>query len=317
MTGLRGLTMTQLFAGSAGYVSPSPRPVLSIGNFDGVHRGHQHLLSRLCERAAELGAPSCVYTFEPPPRVVLAPQQHQPRILPWPEKFRLLGQHGVEHVVVERFTRAFAQHPAEWFARQLLGRRILPRALVVGYDFRFGKARAGDLAMLQKLLPDVPIEQVTALELDGELVSSSRVRTLVREGSVERARELLGRPHTIRGTVVPGDRRGRTIGFPTANLETDSELLPSDGVYAVFACVDGGDPLPAVANLGVRPTFDGRRHLIEVHLIEGGQDIYGHELTVSFVSRIRDERRFPDVESLIARLHVDVSLAREALGCLA
>ncbi len=306
--------MSQLFAGSAGYLNPSPRPVLSIGNFDGVHRGHQHLLARLRARAAELGAPSCVYTFEPPPRVVLAPQQHQPRILPWPEKFRLLGQHGVEHVVVERFTRAFAQHPAEWFARQLLGARLQPRALVVGYDFRFGKARAGDLAMLQKLLPGVPIEQVSALELDGEVVSSSRIRTLVREGQVERARELLGRPHTVRGTVVPGDQRGRTIGFPTANLETDAELLPSNGVYAVFACIDGGDPLPAVANLGVRPTFDGRRYLIEVHLLEGGRELYGHELAVSFVTRVRDERRFDGPDALVAQIRADVIVAREALG---
>lgn len=306
--------MTQIFAGSAAYPSPSPRPVLSIGNFDGVHRGHQHLIERLRATAAALEAPTCVYTFEPPPRVVLAPHQHQPRVLAWPDKLRLLGQHGVDHVIVERFTRAFAQHPAEWFAGVLLARRIQPRALVVGYDFRFGRARAGDLALLQKALPGVSIEQVDALTLDGELVSSSRIRTLVREGAVERACELLGRPHTIRGTVVPGDQRGRTIGFPTANLETDSELLPSNGVYAVFACVDGGDPLPAVANLGTRPTFDGRRHSVEVHVLDGRYDLYGHELTVSFVSRIRDEQRFADVDALVARIRKDVAEARPRLG---
>lgn len=306
--------MTLLFAGSAGYLSPSPRPVLTIGNFDGVHLGHQHLLGKLVEKARALGVPSCVYTFEPPPRVVLAPQQHQPRVLAWPDKLRLLGEHGVDHVIVERFTRAFAQHPPEWFASHVLGTRVDPAALVVGYDFRFGRARAGDLPLLRQILPGVPIEQVDAMTLDGEVVSSSRVRALVREGDLERASALLGRPHNIRGTVVAGDQRGRTIGFPTANLETDSELLPANGVYAVHARVDGGPPVPGVANLGVRPTFEGMRFRIEVHLFGGPYELYGRELVVSFVSRLRDERRFPDADALVAQIRVDVTEARERLG---
>lgn len=306
--------MTQIFAGSAGYLSPSPGPVLSIGNFDGVHLGHRHLLDRLVAQGRALGAPTCIYTFEPPPRVVLAPQQHQPRISPWPDKLRLLAEAGVDHVIVERFTRAFAQHPAEWFARTILGQRVRPRGLVVGYDFRFGRARAGDLPLLRTMLPEVPIEQVSALHLGDQLVSSSSIRTLVREGRVEAAATLLGRPHVIRGTVVPGDQRGRTIGFPTANLEIDTELLPADGVYAVRASVDGGPPLAGVANLGTRPTFDGRRFLVEVHLLDGSHELYGHELTVGFVARIRAEQRFADVDALIVQIRADVEEARARLG---
>lgn len=307
--------MVQLFAGSAGYLQPSPRPALTIGNFDGVHLGHLHLLRRLVETARSLGVPSCVYTFEPAPRIVLAPQQHQPRVLAWPDKLRLLGEAGVDHVIVERFTRAFAQHPPEWFASQVLGRRVAPSALVVGYDFRFGRARQGDLAMLRHTMPGVPIEQVQALELDDEVVSSSAIRSLVAAGAVERAAVLLGRPHFLRGTVVQGDQRGRTIGFPTANLETDSQLNPADGVYAVRASVDGGPPLPGVANLGVRPTVDGKRHLIEIHLLDGDRhELYGHELVVSFVSRLRAEQRFPDLDALVAQIREDAAEARRRLG---
>ena len=307
--------MVQLFAGSAGYPAPSPRPVLTIGNFDGVHLGHRHLLRRLVETAASLGVPSCVYTFEPAPRVVLAPQQHQPRVLAWPDKLRLLGEAGVDQVIVERFTRAFAQHPPEWFAGHVLGRRVAPSALVVGYDFRFGRARQGDLALLRGALPGVPIEQVHALTLEDEVVSSSAIRAQVASGAVERAAVLLGRPHFIRGTVVPGDQRGRTMGFPTANLETDSQLLPADGVYAVRVRVDDGPAAPGVANLGVRPTVDGRRHLIEVHLLdEGKHELYGHELVVSFVSRLRGEQRFPDLDALVAQIRQDADEARRRLG---
>jgi len=309
--------MTQIFAGSAGYLSPSPGPVLSIGNFDGVHLGHRHLLARLVAQGQALGAPTCVYTFEPPPRVVLAPQQHQPRISSWPDKLKLLADFGIDHVIVERFTRAFAQHPAEWFARTILGERVRPRGLVVGYDFRFGRARAGDLPLLRATLPGMPIEQVSALHLEDRLVSSSRIRTMVREGQVEEAAALLGRPHLIRGTVVPGDQRGRTIGFPTANLETDTELLPADGVYAVRARVDGGPWLPGVANLGTRPTFDGRRYLVEVHLLDGSHELYGRELAVCFIARLREERRFPDVDALVAQIRADAEEARARLEATA
>ncbi len=306
--------MPEIFAGSAAYVVPSPAPVLSVGNYDGLHLGHRHLLARLVEQAQSMGAPACVYTFDPPPRVVLAPQQHQPRIQSWPDKVRILGELGIDQVIVERFSRSFAQHPPQWFAEEVLGRRIQPSAMVLGYDFRFGRARAGDIHTLRFLLPDLDIQQVEALEVGGQVVSSSAIRRLVAAGKVDKAAELLGLEHRIRGVVVDGDKRGRTIGVPTANLETDAQLLPANGVYAVRARVDGGPWRDGVANLGQRPTFDGVRFLIEVHLLDFSGDLYGRELEVGFFSRLRGEQRFDGSEALVAQIRADVAAARECLG---
>jgi len=306
--------MPEVIAGSAAYPLDGLGPVVTIGNFDGVHLGHRHLLERLVARARQAGAPAVVYTFEPSPRSVLAPSQVLPRILSWSDKVQLLGQAGVDAVVVEPFTRSFAQHPAEWFATEVLGHRLRTRALVVGYDFRFGRARAGDVALLRELLPALPVEQVEAARIGDQVVSSSTIRERVSAGDVALARELLGRCHFVRGTVVPGDQRGRTIGFPTANVETEAQLLPARGVYAVRVQVDGGPDLDGVANLGVRPTFDGDHVLLEVHLIEGAPDLYGRELRVGFVGRIRGEQRFPDADALVARIRQDVDAARALLA---
>jgi riboflavin kinase/FMN adenylyltransferase len=306
--------MPEIFAGSAAYSVSSPAPVLSVGNYDGLHLGHRHLLRRLVERARELGAPACVYTFDPPPRVVLAPQQHQPRIQAWPDKVEILGELGVDQVIIERFSRSFAQHPPRWFAMEVLDRRIGPVAMVLGYDFRFGRARAGDIHTLRTLLPELDIEQVDALEVDGLTVSSSRIRRMVADGDVRAAAALLGMEHRIRGTVVDGDKRGRTIGFPTANLQTDAQLLPANGVYAVRARVDNGPWQDGVANLGERPTFDGRRYLIEVHLLDFSGDLYGRELEVGFFARLRSEQRFDGPDALAAQIRADVAAARVALG---
>lgn len=303
----------RLFAGSAAVPANLPRPVLTIGNFDGLHRGHRHLLAQVRAEAQRLGAPVWVYTFDPPPRVVLAPQHRQPRICPWPEKVAMLGTAGVDVVVLERFTRAFAQHPADWFADEIIGRRLRPRAVVVGYDFRFGRARAGTVDHLRRRLPSLPVSQVEALELDGAVVSSTRIRGLVANGEVEQAARLMARPHSIRGVVIPGDQRGRTIGFPTANLELDAELVPPTGVYAVRARVDSGEWRPAIANLGVRPTFDGGRFLVEVHLFDFRGDLYGRQMDVAFVGRIRGERRFASSDELVAQIRDDVVVARTVL----
>jgi len=302
-----------VFAGSAAYPASGPGPVLSIGNFDGVHVGHRWLLDKVVERARVLGVPSCIYTFDPPPRVVLAPSLVRPRIVAWPERVRLLGEAGIDQVVVERFTRAFAQHPPGWFVDEILGRRLRPTAMVVGYDFRFGRARAGDLDLIRKRLPDLPIEQVAAQDVDG-VVSSSRIRDLVEAGDMRTTRRLLGRPHRIHGTVIPGDKRGRTIGFPTANLESAAELIPPAGVYAVQARIDGGPWKDAVANLGVRPTFDKRRFSIEVHVLDFRGDIYGAQVEVAFIKRLRSEHRFADILELQAQIQRDIEHARAALA---
>ena len=317
MSSNRTMPEPQVFAGSAAYGRrPKPsdasvRPVLTIGNFDGVHLGHRSLLHEVVAAARSRGVPACVYTFDPPPRQVLAPSQAQARITPWPDRVQLLGQMGIEHVIIERFTRAFAQHPPGWFVDEILGRRIQPVEIIVGYDFRFGRARAGTLQTVAERLPEVPIRAVEALRQGETTVSSSVIRKRIATGEVAAAAELLGRLHRVRGVVVSGDRRGRTIGFPTANIECANEFVPALGVYAVWARIDGGAAIPAVANLGVRPTFGaGGPMRFEVHLLDWTGSIYGSEVEVAFAARIRGETCFDGVDALTAQIRADVEAAR-------
>ena len=309
-----------VFAGSAAYArrrrdgSDAERPVLTIGNFDGVHLGHHSLLHEVVAAARQRGVPACVYTFDPPPRAVLAPSQAQPRITAWPDRVRLLGELGIDHVIVERFTRAFAQHPPEWFVDEVLGRRIDPVEIIVGYDFRFGRARAGTVDTVAKRL-DVPIRAVSALSRGEVVVSSSAIRRRVLAGDVAAAADFLGRPHLVRGVVVAGDRRGRAMGYPTANVDCGSELLPAAGVYAVRVRVDGGPWLQGIANLGVRPTFGPDGPLkVEVHLFDFKANIYGCELEVGFVGHIRGEQRFDGLDPLVQQIRTDVKQARALLA---
>jgi riboflavin kinase/FMN adenylyltransferase len=225
-----------------------------------------------------------------------------------------MGELGVDQVVVERFTRSFAQHPPSWFLDEVLATRIKPVGLVLGYDFRFGRGRVGDVDTVRSALPDIPIVQVQPLMMDGETVSSSRIRGAVVDGRVAEAATWLGCPHLIRGTVVHGDARGRTIGFPTANLETDSELMPMKGVYAVRARSNQGDWVDAVANLGTRPTFDGRSFLVEVHLINFSGELYGSEMEVAFVERLRGEIAFTSPAELSEQIQIDVTQATAVLN---
>ena len=183
----------------------------------------------------------------------------------------------------------------------------------MGYDFRFGSDRSGDVNTVRTAFPDVPIEQVEALEQGGGNVSSSRIRSLVNSGEVEQAARLLGCPHVVRGTVVNGAARGRSMGFPTANIETDAELMPAQGVYACRARTNGGRWLPAVANLGTRPTFDGQGFLVEVHLLDFSGDLYGSEMEVAFFARIRGEQAFDGLDSLRIQIEKDVEQAKALL----
>lgn len=306
-----------VFQGSAAYSRTglrSGRPVVTIGNFDGVHLGHQTLLRRVIARAAELGGPSCVFTFHPPPRDVLRPDNPVPRIQSLEDKLDALQAVGIEQIVVEPFDLALAGQEPRWFADEILVRRLNVGALVLGYDFRFGKRRAGNAAMLRKWL-DVPVEEVEACQVDGEIVSSSRIRELVREGAVEEARRLLTRPHRARGVVQAGDQRGRELGFPTANVRPETPLLPAPGVYAVRAHLEGGAVVPAVANLGRRPTFGGDGGtVLEVHLLDFTGDLYDQKLGVDFIARVRDEVRFAGVQELVSQIKADVATARQILG---
>ncbi len=300
-----------VYQGSSAYPSPDLRPVVTIGNFDGVHLGHRVLLSRAIAIAREHDVPACAFTFHPAPRDVLRPGNPIRRIQTLDDRVATLHRVGIDHVVVEPFTIELSKMQPAAFARQILVERLNPTAVVVGWDFRFGQARAGTAKVLGELL-DVPVEQIEAQQLAGGVISSSRIRAALDAGDVHTAATLLGRPHDVVGTVVHGDARGRTIGVPTANVRARTQLLPADGVYAVVATVDG-KPVRGMANLGKRPTFDGHERRLEVHLFDFEGDLYGAELRTAFVARLRGELRFDGLDALKAQLAVDATQARAAL----
>jgi len=288
--------------------------VVTVGNFDGVHRGHQALIRRVVDAAHQLGAPACVLTFDPLPTEVFRPERVGRRLQRPADKLAALSALGVDQVVVEPFDRGYGAHDARWFAQEVLARRLGARAVVLGWDFRFGRDREGTPAALGAWLT-APVTQVEALLHEERPVSSTRIREALGTGDATTAAALLGRPYRIDGTVVHGDHRGRTIGFPTANLWIQGLLPPAVGVYAAWA--DAGDgPQPAVANFGVRPTFGGDpAPRLEVHLLSGGRDLYDAPLRVDLVAGLRGEQAFASREALIAQIHQDVAAARDHLQC--
>ncbi len=298
--------------GSNAYRSPNDHPVVTIGNFDGVHRGHRALVSAAVTQANDLGVPACVYTFDPAPRDVLRPGNPVPRIQSLEDKIRLLGTLGVDCVIVEPFTLDFGRHGGQWFAKEVLTRRLGASAVVVGWDFRFGAGREGTVEALRDWV-NVPVTQVNALQSDDGVISSSRIRGALAEGRVEEATALLARPHSVRGTVVHGQARGRTLGIRTANLEKLIGLVPGDGVYAVTAVV-GPVEYKAVANIGSRPSFPGAGRSVEVHLLDVETNVYGTHMTVHWHHRLRDEQTFASPAALVAQIGNDIVAARTLLS---
>ncbi len=292
--------------------------VLSIGFFDGVHLGHQRLIERAEVLAAEQGAVAVVVTFWPHPSAILRPEAAPALLTTLAEKLRLLGELGrLDATVVLPFDEALSRQSPEAFL-DVIGAFCRPLALVEGPDFAMGHKRAGDLAFLRAAGERRGFAvEVYEERAGGERVSSSRIRALLREGTVEEATRLLGRPYSLEGEVVEGDRRGRQLGFPTANLRLDArKLLPRSGVYAVRVRLPGEMRAthPAVCNIGVRPTFSGEpRLIVEVHLLDVAMDLYGLELAVELVARLRDERRFAGVEELKAQIGADADHARSLL----
>ncbi len=285
--------------------------VVTIGNFDGVHVGHQALLSTARARADALGSVVAALTFEPLPRDVMAPDHGVPRIQTRDDRVRWLSAHGADRVVLERFSRVFAAREASWFVEEVLLARLGAVAVVVGWDFRFGRGREGDAGLIAQYVPVV--DCVEPVIIAGGPASSTRVRRAVLEGDLDAATALLGRPHELAGPVVHGEARGRTIGFPTANVAVETELMPPHGVYAVRAEV-GGQWLPGVANLGTRPTVGAGRAPLEVHLFDGNWDLYDKPLRVALVARLREERRFDSLAALSAQIAADVVDARAVLA---
>ncbi len=291
-----------------------PNPVLTLGNFDGVHLGHQTIFKMVVDRARETGGTSIAFTFEPHPLKVLAPERSPLLLNTFHAKMKLLEAAGIDIVICASFTRAFADQNPDEFAREVLYKLIDAKEIYVGYDYAFGKDREGSIESLKKmgLAYDFRVGVIEPVLVNGMVVSSSSIRELVATGRVEEAAVLLGRRYTIEGEVVHGANRGHSLGFPTANLKTVNELIPSYGVYAVYGEVEGRT-VKGVASIGIRPTFDSGPVSIEVYLFEFDEDLYGKEMEIVFVKRLRGEEKFQNAEALIHQIRKDVQDAQEAL----
>jgi riboflavin kinase/FMN adenylyltransferase len=291
--------------------------VLTIGNFDGVHRGHQALLQLLVQQARTRALPATVLTFEPHPREFFAPESAPPRLSRLREKLELMAECGVDRVHVLRFNKAFASLDASAFIERVLVRGLATRHLLIGDDFRFGRERTGDFAMLQAAgaAHGFSVEAMPTLEIAGERVSSSAVRDALIAGDIEHAERLIGRPYTMSGRVMHGDKLGRTIGFPTVNIQINRNRAPLAGIYAVTVDGIADSPWPGVASLGVRPTItkNGAARL-EVYLLDFAGDLYGRHLRVHFLHKQRDEQKFGSLAELTAAIARDCENAREILA---
>jgi riboflavin kinase/FMN adenylyltransferase len=290
--------------------------VVTIGNFDGVHLGHQAILARVCKRAQELEGQAVGITFEPHPLKVLRPQLNLPLLTTPTQKLELLTAAGLEAVVVLPFNPEFAGLTARDFVTQYFCERLRVREVVVGHDYCFGRGREGNIDLLKEMgrAHGFTVQVVWAVEVDGAVVSSSLIRALLRLGKVAEANHLLGRPYGVAGQVIPGKGRGaKLLKVPTANIRPENELLPASGIYAVWVR-RGPETLPGVANIGTSPTFENGELSLEVHLLNFDGNLYGENLEVGFVARLREERRFPSIDALAAQIRNDITAARQILG---
>ena len=297
--------------------SAGPACALSIGNFDGVHRGHRALLKQLVEGARERGLVSCVLTFEPHPKEFFSPDQAPPRILNLRDKLAALSELGIDRVVVEHFNAAFARLTPDEFVSEIIVKRLNAKWILIGDDFCYGAKRAGNFISLkaagQKYGFEVSSIQ-TILE-EGERISSSALRTALAKGDMKQAEKLLGRPYSISGHVIHGQQLGRKLGFPTLNLAVANHLHhrkpATTGIFTAQVLGLSEKPLPAVASLGVRPTVEDQgRVLLETHIFDYQQDVYGKIVTVELLEKIRDEAKYDDLESLTKAIANDASHAR-------
>ncbi|MDP2787630.1 MAG: bifunctional riboflavin kinase/FAD synthetase [Pseudomonadota bacterium] len=290
---------------------------VTIGNFDGIHLGHQAMLARLTARAISVGALPTVLTFEPHPREIFTPAAAPTRLTSLREKLEILRALGVAHVHVCRFSKPFAALSADEFVQQILVQGLQARYVLVGDDFRFGAKRAGDFALLQRLgqAHGFEAEALHTLSVAGQRASSTAVREALAAGDMAMAAQLLGRPYSISGRVVGGDQLGRKIGYPTANIQLKHNKPPVKGIFAVRVQGLEHPDWPGVASLGTRPTVHTNgRPTLEVHLFNFDRSIYRQHLRVEFLHKLRDEAKFPDLETLIAQIDLDAQQARELLN---
>jgi riboflavin kinase/FMN adenylyltransferase len=294
------------------------RSAVTVGNFDGVHRGHQALVAAAVEDARAAGGSAVVLTFDPHPSRVLAPDRAPSALMTVAQKAEALQSLGVQRLAVLPFTLELSHESPEEFARLALHQALAARTVVVGFNFRFGRGRAGDLKVLEELGRKLRfrVHGLPPVLHDGEPISSTRIREALARGAVEAAAELLGRPFWVDGPVVRGFQRGRTLGAPTANVDPENEALPGAGVYACWARIlDNPAPelIPAVVNIGRRPTFGGVGTTVEAHLLSFEEDLYGRRLRLEFVQRLREEQAFPDAEALRDQIRRDIAAAGRVL----
>jgi riboflavin kinase/FMN adenylyltransferase len=304
----------QLIRGQAQLPRRHDRCAVTIGTYDGLHLGHQALIARTRSHAERLGCPAVMLTFEPMPREFLSPESPPARLTTFRERWPILEDSGLDYLWVLRFDEALRNLSAQDFAL-LLKSRLRPSVVVVGHDFRFarrGEATAPVLAAAGRAL-GFEVEVVPAVTQDGERISSSGVREALAGGDFERARRWLGRPYSMRGRVIGGKRLGRELGFPTANLALGRARAPVAGIFAVQVHGVASGALPGVASLGTRPTVGGVEALLEAHLFDFSDDLYGREIAVEFAAKLRDEQRFATLDALVEQMQRDAADARAIL----
>jgi len=289
--------------------------ILTIGTYDGVHFGHQQIIKHITELAKETGMESVLLTFHPHPRLVLKPDFDLKLITTIDEKVNLLANYGLDHIVICPFSPEFAAVPAELYVKDVLVKHFLPKKIVIGYDHRFGKGRSGGLELLTELEADFNYQviEIPKQTIDDLSVSSTKVRNYLLEGKIAAANELLAHPFTLSGEVVSGDKIGRTLGFPTANLSINNphKLIPPSGVYAIKSKVNN-EWFNGLLSIGNKPTFgDNLAQFVEAYFFDFDQDIYGKRLEVVLIDKIRGEIKFDSTEALIEQMHADVATANE------
>jgi riboflavin kinase/FMN adenylyltransferase len=298
-------------------IQPLPNAVVTSGTFDGVHRGHQTILARLTEVAQASGGESVLITYWPHPRTVVSNDSQNLKLLTTlDEKIELLDQAGVDHLIVIPFTRSFSELTSEEYVRQILIDKIGTKKLVIGYDHRFGRDREGGFDYIQAHQSEYgfEVEEIPRQDVEAVGVSSSKIRAALNEGNVHTANLFLGRPYSLTGTIVKGRQLGRTIGFPTANMQVDdpSKLIPANGVYAV-SVEYAGQTLGGMLNIGFRPTVAGTNQTIETYIFDFDKDIYGEHMTLRFTEFLRPEQKFEGLPALVAQLKRDEEAARAIL----
>lgn len=307
---------------SLAQVTPADRGgVVTMGNFDGVHLGHQALIERVMMEAKALGVPAILLTFEPHPAEFFGRMASTARLTSWREKYHALSKTGIDRVVIIKFNQLVANTSASDFLDKIIYPILQPHALIVGDDFRFGKNRQGDLALLSKvgMAMGFTVDALPSFVIGNERVSSTRIRGLLAQGQFAVARQLLGHPYCMEGRVVAGDKLGRELGFPTANINLNRKQTPLKGIFSVLVHGLGDKPIPGAASIGTRPSVDGTKMLLEVHLLDFHQDIYGCHVRVEFCEKLRDEEYYPSLALLKEQITKDVAATRDYFiksGCL-